>query len=75
MDLEYLISLIKTAGPHMALVLYFVWQGQRRERRLEDRQKVLEVYILEELTAVSKGYTAQLERNTSVLERVLTKIN
>lgn len=49
---KYLIELIKTAGPHMALVMFFVWQGSIREARQAAKIDELEKYIRTELKSI-----------------------
>jgi len=67
MDKEYLINLIKNAGPHMALVIFFVWQGSQREGRMEKRVDGLHEYIRTEMKSLVQRSQDIIKDNTAAL--------
>ena len=66
-DKEYFINLLKTAGPHMALVIFFVWQGAKREERQELRIDKLETYIKTELKQLVEKNQEVIKDNSNAL--------
>ena len=67
MDKEYFINLIKNAGPHMALVCFFVWQGSLREARMEERIDNLHQYIRSEMKELVEKNQEVIKENSNAL--------
>lgn len=68
MDKEYFINLIKTAGPHMALVMFFVWQGMIREERLNKQYQDLNDYVRTRLEKLVEDNHDVIKENTAVIK-------
>jgi hypothetical protein len=66
---KYLTDLIKTAGPHMALVIFFVWQSSIREARQAQKIDELEKYIRTELKAIIERDHKVIGENTIELRK------
>ena len=80
MDIGNIAQLIAQVGLPAALVVYFVWRGDRRETSMSSRITELEKGqtqilkgIVSETTRAFIENTASLRRNTVVLEKLVEK--
>ena len=77
-----ILSLIKDFGWPLALVIFFVLEGRRRERDMTSRIRTLEdqysnklVDLVEDNAAALKETTAALSNNTEILRAVGDVLN
>ena len=61
------IQLAQQFGLSVALVLFFVWQGNKREKRMSDRLDSVEDFTRDKLTSVVEDNTSAMRDVTSAL--------
>lgn len=67
---EILYQLGINAGPQAALIAFFVWQSDRREKRLEAKVEGLHTFHNETLVNLVETGDKTITRNTHVLQRL-----
>lgn len=70
MSVHTIIQLIGQFGVPIALVIFFVWNNNKREVRLIERLEKLEDYTRNKLEKVVINYTEIVKSNTDVLGQV-----
>ena len=70
MSKETLIEVIKKNGLMAALVVFFIWQGNLREERINERHNELEKYCRETLQKMIKENIEVIKENTEALKRL-----
>ena len=65
-----LLQLIGQFGVPIALVVFFVWNNNKREQKLVKRLEKLEDYTRDKLEKVVINYTEIVKSNTDVLGQV-----
>ena len=70
-----LFESIKTAGPTLALIVFFVWWSYKRETSLTERIHQTEDFVKNQLLAVLNETTATIGKNTEVLELTREAVN
>ena len=68
MTIQAIMQLVSQIGVPLALVIFFVWNGNKREQRITKRLEDLEDYTRNELQGVIKANTVALENVQKVLE-------
>ena len=69
MSIQSLASIVVNVGLAAGLVLFFVFKGDKREQKGEDRILALEEFQKTTLMDMVKENAALLERNAELLER------
>ena len=76
-DLSNFGWLLKTFGPLLVAVIFFIWRDYRREdklltrvKELEDEQRKVILPLVQSCTEVITRSTQVMERNTQVMERL-----
>lgn len=64
------VSILQTFGLPVALVVFFVIQGAKREERLNSRMEAMEQYIRDKMTELVEDTNQALTRNTEVMSRL-----
>jgi hypothetical protein len=74
--------LLKTYGPLLFAVIFFIWRDYRREDRLtlrikqlEDEQREVILPLVQQTTEVIVRNTDVMEQNTKVMERLEHALN
>jgi len=69
--------LIKTYGPLLFAVIFFIWRDYRREdsltsriKQLEDEQRDIILLLVKQTTGVIVRNTEVMQQNTRVMERL-----
>lgn len=70
MSIHAVIQLIGQFGVPLALVVFFVWNNQKREQKLIERLESLEDYTRNKLEKVVINYTEIVTSNTDLLGQV-----
>lgn len=64
-----LVELVKLIGLPAALLVFFVIQGDRREKRQDLKYSSIEKFCRDELLSTSKDSIATAENSTNALEK------
>lgn len=70
--MEAMLQGITQLGLAVALVVYFVYQGKKREDRMSAAIEKLEAFQQQELLENNKMLAGVIERNTAALAKVAT---
>lgn len=70
MPVYAIIQLIGQFGVPIALVIFFVWNNNKREQKLVERLEKLEDYTRDKLEKVVINYTEVVRLNSDVLNQV-----
>jgi len=65
-----LVELAQQFGPLVALVIFFTWQGWKREQRLSDRITALETEYTAALKELVMDCKEVIHSNTEILRRL-----
>ena len=66
--MKELLDIVQAVGLPAALVIFFVWQGGKREQRTIERQTATDDYIRETLSGIVQRNTAALTSSTESME-------
>ena len=69
------VDILREFGILVALVLFFTWQGWKRETRLNDRITVLEEDYTSTLKELIASCTEVIAANTAVMQRLESHLN
>ncbi len=76
MSIDAVVNALMENGIFAAMVIYFVWQGWRREARLakridhlEDEQNTLQTELIRNTTEALTETTIALKHNSNVMEK------
>jgi len=69
---QWLFESARTAGPIVALVIFFVWRDFKREANMTARMREVEDFVKDKLLSALNQTVEAISKNTEVLE--LTKI-
>jgi hypothetical protein len=69
------VDILREFGILVALVLFFTWQGWKRETRLNDRITVLEEDYTSTLKELIASCTEVISANTAVMQRLEDHLN
>lgn len=70
MSIIIILQLLGQFGVPIALVVFFVWDNNKREQKLVKRLESLEDYTRNKLEKVIINYTEIVSSNTDVLKQV-----
>ena len=70
-----LMDAVREFGIMVALVVFFTWQGWKRETRLNDRISILEEDYTSTLKELVASCTEVISENTAVMQRLETQLN
>ena len=74
MELVFL-DVLKEFGIMVALVVFFTWQGWKRETRLNERISALEEDYTSTLKELVSSCTEVISENTAVMQRLESHLN
>lgn len=64
---QLLIESVKTAGPVVVLIVFFVWRDFKREQCMSQRAREVEDFIKEKLLTALQQTTEAVTKNTEIL--------
>lgn len=67
---QFLMKMLETAGPLVAIVAFFIWRDSEREKRQEKRNTLLEDFIRTDLVKVNGQVVTAMIENTHSNERL-----
>lgn len=70
-----LMDVVREFGIMVALVVFFTWQGWKRETRLNDRISILEEDYTSTLKELVASCTEVISENTAVMQRLENQLN
>lgn len=70
MSREEIYEIFKKNGLMAALVVFFIWQGNIREERINQRHNELDRYCRETLQKIIKENIEVIKENTEALRRL-----
>ena len=68
--LKSALDLTNKWGLFAAIVVFFIWRGDAREREMSARQDKMETYVRETLSKTLADSTTALAQNTAVLSKL-----
>jgi hypothetical protein len=72
---QWLLESARTAGPIVALVIFFVWRDFKREANMTIRMREVEDFVKDKLLTALNQTTATISKNTEVLELTKTALS
>lgn len=72
---QWLLESVRTAGPIVALVIFFVWRDFKREANMTTRMREVEDFVKDKLLTALNQTTATISKNTEVLELTKTALS
>lgn len=70
MELLSLLEALRTFGPTVAVVVFFLWRDARREDRLTDRINILEDEMRNVILPLVKDCSEVIAKNTAVMQQI-----